>query len=1129
MTKELFVVEGLGIGEETKSQTVEWLTWQLLAHTVLRSGGSQAGHHIMTEDGREQMFSHFGAGTFEGARTHLKHMVINPVDLFTEGVELEGNGIENPFDLITIDKDCLTVTPFHGAISRLKEKLRGEDKKGTVGKGVGDAVKDSKLDNADLSIHAGEFLEDTQTLKRKVNAIRIHKLQQAIELVKKTSSRSPEIQKEIEILEDETLVNTTVESFQSLASLVKIVDDTYLDEVLNREGFIVTEPSHGALLHPWYGFVPHVTQIDPTGQDVLTTLKERNYSGKIKRIGVSRAYMTRHGAGPLVSFSRELTDSIQETHNAANEFANEWLGEFRNGYYDTVAMNYAIEISGGRESFDGLSISYLDKLENRPVWEVCEAYMYTGRATDLDDFFVVEDDRIVGIKKHPDTRDEKHYAHQLRLTELLKECEPVVKVLKPTDSENLEEVFLQYVEEKIQLPVVATAHGPRKIDRQARPGWEHLFAPNKSPEEVGLNHRTVIQENLRLPNGVEIQRPLGVELFLAGTSKSSSQEMTASPKLQEQAKERRQLYQNLRKMFDNVTDVTANMHEALEKGLINSADLNQLYGQLANFMSTDEHNGRIILYLPLELLPMMQDSVAEKKFITIYKEAWLRLLYESEPRASFTDGDVLEPGLGEPEHIRKAAHLLPDLLKKGIVEPSEIIDLLEVTSDSELLMSIAEGIKAADRNLFSLSEWQRIGELSFEKSELALLFKTTNLNKTFNDFELLVDIELSADMWIRMMKGVFEENRKKIESLYAPESAYVKNMSQARAVWEKDVKIAEYIDQASDEISKKMHNGLLSSRDIETLIEVQDLDYQDIGIAAIMKTGERLAVSNRESARTFADEYKTRISNIWDTNKASVRNSIMSLLNHWKNLDIITEDYVEAFGIKTPDLSAPFPVNLERLAETDFHYLVEGADMIKNHPQLSQYIYPQFLLFGSRAKGYHAIDADYDAAIFIKPDTPWEKREEVLALLHQEVPNMAWVDKVLEYWMSEKEGVFGFRTNPDLPTVLGPSQSHFFMNGIWIGASEELHKIQTDILKKYTDLSRFGEQKESVRTSLLRRMELDMLQYRLLHKGYNKFSPSQISAEKKKRIDGNSAFWDPGYRRIASLLFVSRVFLPDLS
>jgi hypothetical protein len=60
---------------------------------------------------------------------------------------------------------------------------------------------------------------------------------------------------------------------------------------------------------------------------------------------------------------------------------------------------------------------------------------------------------------------------------------------------------------------------------------------------------------------------------------------------------------------------------------------------------------------------------------------------------------------------------------------------------------------------------------------------------------------------------------------------------------------------------------------------------------------------------------------------------------------------------------------------------------------------------------------------------------------------------------------------------------------------------------------------------------MDNLQYRLMHKGYDIFKPSKriAGSEHSALIDWNSAFWDEGYRRIATLGFLSKVFLPDLS
>ncbi len=473
-SREFAIVTGLGIGEETKGAAVEWLTKQLSAHTVVRSGGCQGGAHVMLPDGREQMFSQFGAGTFEGAGTHLINMVINTGDLFEEALELEKKGVKNPFSLITIDGKCLVTTPYHSAINRFREIMRGGNKKGTVGKGVGDVIRDSG--NPAITIRAEEFFEDRKYLEEKIERIRNFKLEQAREIMSKNPGFLPDpARPELELLYNRMLVGLTAESYKYTADLVDIVDDGYIDKLLARDGAIVGETSHGALLHPWYGFVPHVTQIDPTAQDVIVLLRSKDYDGRLIRLGVSRSYMTRHGAGPLVSYSPELTGSIRETHNNL-ESDNAWIGEFRNGNYDIVAMRYAVAISGGVSSFDGLSISHMDKLAGKDHWDVCTAYKYEGKEENLEKYFFIENGLITGIRVHLNTRDIEHLNHQIQLTQLLKQCHPELTTLRQQNGKPLEQVFIDFIEANLGLPVVATANGPYARDRAIRPGHEDLFS-----------------------------------------------------------------------------------------------------------------------------------------------------------------------------------------------------------------------------------------------------------------------------------------------------------------------------------------------------------------------------------------------------------------------------------------------------------------------------------------------------------------------------------------------------------------------------------------------------------------------------------------------------------------------------
>ncbi|MFA6184644.1 MAG: adenylosuccinate synthetase [Candidatus Shapirobacteria bacterium] len=461
--KEIISIFGTGIGEEVKGVTTQKCVQETNAHTVIRSGGFQSGHHIVDNNGETFSFSHFSCGTFDGAQTYLKNMVFNPVDLFEEAIMLEEKGIENIFDKIIIDENCISTTPYHQAISRLREVLLGDNKKGTVGKGVGDAIKDSSDPN--LTLRAADFFQNFDFLQNKIKNIQQHKLYQSQKLLenKNPSEISDRALFEFSIIKDKNLIKKTVIACQSLSKLVRITDQIFFQELLNKNGTIVCEPSHGALLHPDFGFVPHVTQVDPTGQDLLESIKNQNYDGKIVRLGVSRCYITRHGAGPLVSFNQEMTDSIIESSD--NNGANEWLGPFRNGNFDLVAMKYALNFSG---SISGLGISYLDILNQNQNWQVCESYQYLGDKNNLQDFFEIEDNKIIAIKIYKGVNKSDQINHQVQLTNLLKNCHPILTTLKSTDNKNLEEIFINYVEQKLEIPVVLVGYGPKSSDRKFR-------------------------------------------------------------------------------------------------------------------------------------------------------------------------------------------------------------------------------------------------------------------------------------------------------------------------------------------------------------------------------------------------------------------------------------------------------------------------------------------------------------------------------------------------------------------------------------------------------------------------------------------------------------------------------------
>ncbi|MEM9930725.1 MAG: adenylosuccinate synthetase, partial [Bacteroidota bacterium] len=80
------IVLGLAFGDEGKGVTTDYLCRQAERPLVIRfSGGHQAGHTVVSPQGRRHVFSNFGAGTLAGAPTFWsKYCTFHPVGYANE-------------------------------------------------------------------------------------------------------------------------------------------------------------------------------------------------------------------------------------------------------------------------------------------------------------------------------------------------------------------------------------------------------------------------------------------------------------------------------------------------------------------------------------------------------------------------------------------------------------------------------------------------------------------------------------------------------------------------------------------------------------------------------------------------------------------------------------------------------------------------------------------------------------------------------------------------------------------------------------------------------------------------------------------------------------------------------------
>ncbi|MBI4118492.1 MAG: adenylosuccinate synthetase [Parcubacteria group bacterium] len=468
MTRKAFIVTGLGYGDEGKGTTTHWLSRKHKAHTVIRTGGPQALHHVVCRDGREHVFSQFGSGTFEGAGTHLsKHMLVDPAAILKEEEWLrEKSGVRGALDIMTIHEDALVITPFQAIAGRVRELMRGQGRRGSVGIGVGETVLDSEVLN-DGAIRIKD-LHNTDLLREKLEAIQRCKWTEFEEFADRASTVPPDVRHrvlaELADMEDSDTVEWAVERFGDLVGQVRIVDDTYVAEkILGREGTVVFEGSQGVLLDRYQGFHPHTTKVRTIPQMAQSILRECDYDGAVQSLGILRAYHTRHGGGPFVTEASELALELPDAVNKEHP----WQGNFRVGHFDMLAARYALEACGPG-AIDDLVITCLDRIWSRGSWQVCDAYDIVDNVPDAEHLLKIDRGIVTGIKARKDAEGAEHLQRQEKLGQALLKCRPKLTT-HVIPSGNAKESFIDLcvstIQKNLGVPVAAVSIGPTEQDK----------------------------------------------------------------------------------------------------------------------------------------------------------------------------------------------------------------------------------------------------------------------------------------------------------------------------------------------------------------------------------------------------------------------------------------------------------------------------------------------------------------------------------------------------------------------------------------------------------------------------------------------------------------------------------------
>jgi adenylosuccinate synthase len=349
------VIVGMQWGDEGKGKVVDLLTE--FADVVVRfQGGNNAGHTVVV--GQETVILHLipSGALYPDKKCVIGNgVVVDPQVLLAEIDELRKRGHFRGEGQLLISEDAHLIMPYHRRIDVARERMKGEAKIGTTGRGIGPAYEDKV---AREGIRFGDLL-DEKIFRRKLEAILALKNHYLDTCLKDQGFDLEEIFQE----------------YKGYGERLKKYDrniSAFLYQQMKQDRHILFEGAQGTHLDVDHGTYPFVTSSNTvaggacTGAGVGPT--------KITEvIGVSKAYTTRVGGGP---FPTELKDETGERiRERGREFGATTGRPRRCGWLDIPLLRDSIRLNG----LSGIALTKMDVLSEFETIRICTGSHYQGR------------------------------------------------------------------------------------------------------------------------------------------------------------------------------------------------------------------------------------------------------------------------------------------------------------------------------------------------------------------------------------------------------------------------------------------------------------------------------------------------------------------------------------------------------------------------------------------------------------------------------------------------------------------------------------------------------------------------------------------------------------------------------
>jgi adenylosuccinate synthase len=362
------VVLGTQWGDEGKGKIVDLLSRD--ADAVVRfQGGHNAGHTLVI-DGKKTVLHLIPAGILQGSECLIGNGVVLSLEALREEIgtlEASGTAVR---EHLRISPACAIIMPYHAGLDLAREAASGRNAIGTTGRGIGPAYED-KI--ARRGLRTTDLLAPDALSEKLEPVLDYHNF-----VLERYLGAEPFTYTEV--------YEQALELGAYFAPMVRDVSRRVFE--LREQGKrIMFEGAQGSLLDIDHGTYPFVTSSNTTAGGVLTGAGVGPDAIDYV-LGISKAYVTRVGAGP---FPTELHDEAgARLGRRGDEFGATTGRPRRCGWLDAVALRRMVQLNG----VSGLCVTKLDVLDGFDTIRICTHYRIDGETLDAPPLDVRDWERL---------------------------------------------------------------------------------------------------------------------------------------------------------------------------------------------------------------------------------------------------------------------------------------------------------------------------------------------------------------------------------------------------------------------------------------------------------------------------------------------------------------------------------------------------------------------------------------------------------------------------------------------------------------------------------------------------------------------------------------------------------------